>query len=79
MSFLHEISVKIRSDAIANINGKEYEVPMKYIKQNIKIKYDPINFEKAWIYDDVNKELIEQISMVDKVANSKIKRKSTMY
>ena len=79
MAFLHEATCKIRSDAIANIKGNQYEVPMKYINQRVKIKYDPIKYEFAWIYDDVNKKLISQIKMVDKIANSKIRRKSTLY
>ena len=76
---MHEVTCKIRSDAIANIKGNQYEVPMKYINQRVRIKYDPIEYESAWIYDDINKKLISQIKMVDKIANSKIKRKSTLY
>lgn len=77
ISFLHTAYSKIRSDAIAYIKNHEFEVNMKYIKKKITIKYDPNNFKKAWIYE--NGELLEEIKEVDKVSNSKIKRKSTMY
>lgn len=77
VAFLHTAYPKIRSDAIAYIKGKEYEVDMKYIGKKITVKYNPLNLEEAWIYD--NASLIEKINFVNKVDNSKIKRKNTMY
>lgn len=77
IAFLHTAYPKIRSDAIAYIKGKEYEVDMKYIGKKITVKYDPLNLENAWIFD--NDVLTEKISFVNKVDNSKIKRKNTMY
>ena len=77
IAFLHTAYPKIRSDAIAYIKGKEYEVDMKYIGKKITVKYDPLNLENAWIYD--NNVLTEKISFVNKIDNSKIKRKNTMY
>ena len=50
---------------------------MKYIGRKITVKYDPLNFDYAYIYDD--NKLIEKINLVNKVDNSKIKRKSTLY
>lgn len=75
--FLHTAYPTVRSDAIAHVKGLEYEVPTKYIGKKITIKYDFDDRNKAWIYDE-NKR-IESITIVDKVANSKIKRKETMY
>lgn len=77
IAFLHTAYPKIRSDAIAYIKNHEFEVDMKYIGKKIVVKYDPLNFEKAWIYD--NNKLIESIKLVNKVDNSKIKRKTTLY
>lgn len=77
IAFLHTAYPKIRSDAIAYVKGKEYEVNMKYIGKKITVKYNPLNLEDAWIYD--NNLLIEKINFVNKVDNSKIKRKNTMY
>ena len=75
--FLHTAYPKIRSDAIAYIKKKEYEVPAKYIGKKITVKYDFKDRSKAWIYVDNKK--CEEIKEVNKVENSKIKRKDTMY
>ena len=76
-NFLHTAYPTIRSDSVAHINKIEYEVPTKYIGKKITVKYDFQDRTKAWIYDNGKK--IEAIHIVDKVANSKIKRKETMY
>jgi len=75
--FLHTAYPKIRNDSIAYIKKLEYEVPTKYIGKKITVKYDFKDRTKAWIYED-NKRM-EQIKIVNKVENSKIKRKETMY
>lgn len=77
IAFLHTAYPTIRSDAIAYIKNHEFEVNMKYIGKKIIVKYNPLNFNEAWIYD--NNKLIEKIKLVNKIDNSKIKRKSTMY
>ena len=75
--FLHTAYPTIRSDSVAHIKNLEYEVPTKYIGKKITVKYDFSDRTKAWIYDNGKK--IETIKIVDKIANSKIKRKETMY
>ena len=75
--FLHTAYPTIRADSIAHIKKIEYEVPTKYIGKKITVKYDFQDRSKAWIYD--NGKNIEAIHIVDKIANSKIKRKETMY
>lgn len=75
--FLHTAYPKIRSDAIAYINKIEYEVPSKYIGQKIVVKYDFSDRTKAWIYENNQKK--ENIKIVNKVENSKVKRKETLY
>lgn len=77
IAFLHTAYPTIRSDAIAYIKKHEFEVNMKYIGKKIIVKYNPLNFEEAWIYD--NNKLIEKIKLVNKIDNSKIKRKNTLY
>ena len=77
IAFLHTAYPKIRSDAIAYIKSHEFEVPMKYIGKKIIVKYNPHNYETAWIYE--NNKLGEAIHLVNKVDNSKIKRKSNLY
>ena len=75
--FLHTAYPTIRADSIAHIKKIEYEVPTKYIGKKITVKYDFQDRSKAWIYDNGKK--VEAIHIVDKIANSKIKRKETMY
>lgn len=75
--FLHTAYPRIRSDAIAYVKKMEYEVPAKYIGQKIVVKYDYSDRSRAWIYADNQKK--ESIKIVNKVENSKIKRKETLY
>ena len=75
--FLHTAYPTIRHDSIAHVKKIEYEVPTKYIGRKITIKYDFSDRTKAWIYENNQKQ--EAIHIVDKIANSKIKRKETMY
>ena len=77
IAFLHTAYPTIRSDAIANIKSHEFEVPMKYIGKKITVKFDPLDFSTAWIYED--NKLICDIHLVNKIDNSKIKRKNTLY
>lgn len=77
IAFLHTAYPKIRSDAIAYIKNHEFEVDMKYIGKKIIVKYNPFNYETAWIYEDG--KLIQDIHLVNKVDNSKVKRKNTLY
>lgn len=77
IAFLHTAYPTIRSDAIAYIKSHEFEVDMKYIGKKITVKYNPFDFSTAWIYD--SGKLIEDIHLVNKVDNSKVKRKNTLY
>ena len=75
--FLHTAYPTIRSDSIAHIKNIEYEVPTKYIGKKVVVKYDFTDREKAWIYDNGQKQ--EVIHIVNKIENSKIRRKETLY
>ena len=77
IAFLHTAYPTIRSDAIANIKSHEFEVPMKYIGKKIVVKYNPLDFSTAWIYED--NKLACNIKLVNKIDNSKIKRKNSLY
>lgn len=75
--FLHTAYPTIRSDAIAHIKTRDFEVDMKYIGKKITVKYNPNDFTEAWIYE--NDKPVEMIKEVDRVANSKVKRKTSIY
>ena len=57
---------------------KTYGVPQKYIRQRILVKYSPEDLSFVYIVDDKTKKL-EKAYPVDKISNSKIKRKIISY
>lgn len=76
--FLHVEEKPVALDATIRLGKKDFEVPQKYIKQRIIIKYSPEDLSFVYIYDEKTKEL-EKAYPVDKIANSKIKRKKISY
>ena len=74
-SFLHSEERKVNNDRTIKFNNKNYEVPYKYIGQKVEIRYDPNDLDEIIIFDDGKKVICKE---VDKVANSRIKRKSTI-
>ena len=71
--FLHRTTKKVRLDQTISLNNEYYEVPHKYVGQTIELRYDPLNLNELFLYEK-NKR-ITSIKKVDKVANSKVKRK----
>lgn len=76
--FLHRVSRKVNNDATISLNCLQFEVPAKYIGQKINVRYSPINFEKAFIFDKYNK-ICDTVYPLRKVDNSKIKRNVIDY
>lgn len=76
-SFLHTDTKKVRNDSTIQHNKQFYEVPYKYVKQTITIKYDPFDLSKVYIYDD-NFNLLHVCNKVDTISNSKVKRKDNI-
>lgn len=76
--FLHVEEKPVALDATIRLGKKDYEVPQKYIKQRIIVKYSPEDLSFIYIYDEKTKKL-EKAYPVDKIANSKIKRKTISY
>lgn len=72
-SFLHTIKRNVKSDSTISLNSVLYEVPQKYIKTTITVKYNPENMEELYIYGADGKK-IETINKLDKQSNSKYKR-----
>lgn len=72
-SFLHTIKRNVKSDSTISLNAVLYEVPQKYIKTTITVKYNPENMEELYIYGENGKRL-ETVKKLDKQANSKYKR-----
>ncbi len=76
--FLHVEEKPVAQDATIRLGKKDFEVPQKYIKQRIIVKYSPEDLSFVYIYNDKTKEL-EKAYPVDKIANSKMKRKTISY
>lgn len=75
-SFLHRTFNKVRKDRTISFKNEYYEVPFKYIGQTIELRYDPNNLTEIYLYE--NNIKILDVFKVDKVSNSKSKRKNTI-
>ncbi|MFI3308006.1 MAG: DDE-type integrase/transposase/recombinase [Mycoplasmatota bacterium] len=76
--FLHSLKRTVSSDATINLHKNLFEVPGKYMKQQIMVRYSPDDLDIAYIYDE-NGNMKDIIKPVDKVANSNFKRESISY
>lgn len=71
-AFLLEYERRVSADNVIVIDETEYEVPYRYAKQRIKLRYSA-NFEKVYVVDAFSGEL-ELIKLLNKHDNSHIKR-----
>ena len=76
--FLHVEEKPVAMDSTVRIAGKDFEVPQKYIKQRILIKYSPDDLSFVYVFNNKD-NTFEKAYPVDKIANSKIKRKKFSY
>lgn len=74
--FLHRQIRKVRNDRTIKIDNNYYEVPFKYVGHSIEIRYDPNKLNEVYIFE--NEENIYTCKLVDKISNSKIKRKNSI-
>lgn len=72
LAFLHRITRKVRKDRTIKFKDKYYEVPFKYVGQTIEVRYDPLDTNVLFIFE--NEEKICDIKEVDKLSNAKAKR-----
>lgn len=75
-SFFHRTYNKVRKDRTISFKNEYYEVPFKYLGQTIELRYDPTDVSKLYLYENNNKIL--DVFKVDKISNSKSKRKNTI-
>ena len=76
--FLHSVKRTVLTDATIKLHSKLFEVPQKYIRQEINIRYSPDDLDVAYIFDQYGK-LVETIKPVKKTDNSKVKRNTIDY
>jgi len=74
--FLHRTSHKVRNDRTIKFKNNYYEVPYKYVGKTIELRYDPMEINKLFLYE--NNKRIQEVFIVDKISNSQSKRKNTI-
>lgn len=74
--FLHRTFHKVRKDRTIKFQNNFYEIPYKYVGQTVELRYDPTNLDTLFLYEKDKK--ITEVFIVDKIANSKSKRKNTI-
>lgn len=70
-TFLIEVDRKVTADGIISLDTKEFEVPYQYQNKKIKVRYSA-DYQTVYVVEADNE--LTPIKIVDKVANSKIKR-----
>ncbi len=71
-SFLLEYQRRVSADSVIVLEEVEYEVPYRYAKQRITIRYSK-DFEKVYVIDPITGEATP-IALLNKQANAHIKR-----
>lgn len=74
--FLHRTFHKVRKDRTIKFQNNFYEIPYKYVGQTVELRYDSTNLDTLFLYEKDKK--ITEVFIVDKIANSKSKRKNTI-
>lgn len=75
--FLLEIERKVSNDNVIVIDQKEYEVNYKYAGQKLLLRYSP-DLSQIYVVDRETNQL-EEIHLLDKKANSTIKREKVKF
>ena len=75
--FLYRVTRKVKKDATISLDTINFEVPMAYIGDKINVRYDPSFLDKAFIFSEEGDKK-ETIYPVDKISNSKVKRKQNV-
>lgn len=74
--FYLEKECKVSADNVIILEKNQYEVPYVYSKQHIKIRY---SYDLHEVFVVKNDGRLDEIKLVDKIANSKIKREKVKY
>ena len=75
--FLHEIMRRVNRDATIALLKKVYEVPQKFIGQQVTVQYDPEDLSRVYVKDLTFPEPV-MVYPVRAVDNSKIPRKQNL-
>lgn len=75
-SFLLEIERKVSIDCVIQIDNIDFEVPQKYSKKKIKIRYSN-DYKNCYVVNPNGG--LDKIELLDKKANAQIKRKQPIF
>lgn len=75
-TFLLEIERKVSPDCVIQIDNIEFEVPQKYSKKQIKIRFSS-DYKSCYVVNSDGE--LEKIELLDKKANAQIKRKQPIF
>lgn len=75
--FLYRVTRKVKNDSTISLQNQLFEVPLKYMKEYIQVRYDPTALDLAYIFSEDNK-LIDTIFPVIKIDNTTIRRNETV-
>ena len=73
---MHRKNRKVRMDRTIKIDNEFYEVPFKYVGKSIEVRYNPSDMNEVYVFENNSK--LEKCSIIDKVSNSKVKRKNNI-
>ncbi|WPC39760.1 DDE-type integrase/transposase/recombinase [Clostridium sp. JS66] len=71
--FLYKVQRTVKNDSTVSIGTKLFEVPLKYVREKINIRYDPTSLDKAYIFSE-DAKLTDTIFPLKKIDNSKVRR-----
>lgn len=76
VAFLHSCERKVGNDAVVRINGESFETSQEYIGKRIELRYVP---DMSHVYLFEKDKLVKEISKVNRVMNSRIKRNAPLF
>ena len=76
-SFLLEYERTVTADNVITIDKTLYEVPYRYAKQRIKLRYSP-DLSDIYVVDSYSGDL-EKIEILKKIDNARIKREPYQF
>ena len=76
--FLHRVTRTVNNDATIKLYSELFEVPQKYIRQKINVRYSPLQLDKAYVFDQ-NNVLTDTVYPLKKTDNSRVKRNVLDY
>lgn len=75
-TFLLEVERKVSPDCVVQLDTKSFEVPQRYSNKKVTIRYSN-DYQTCYVINP--DESLTKIELLDKVANSKIKRQQPKF